>query len=784
MDNEKSAITKIQAVLIIALLVISILSVSIFWWYMQPKAFSTVSGIVHLDEPIIGAKISIYDMDDVKIFEENGTYKTGSFTIEVPWGIGQWGGSIPDEFKIVATEGTLKNETFTGTVVRIVQDYNEEETWAFYELNAITTLIAAYLDENPEEDYAKAERDVKRYLEVPTGFDMSEVIGHSRYYNGIFDHVDFMSQARDWGGLNAFVEDCLDEIERGDTHAFIDIEPGKPALIPEGIAFFKFIADGLAKGALEHASGEGMGFIMRLMGFGGEGNIDELSSKMSEVLSEISDIKKDIEDIKNQLKELKELLETIEKELEQYIASLTGLKVKTTIEESYAQLEQYSKQKNVTKADLEKLRDTILDTSNGVVWCMGMLHKLIKGHEDGFGKGLLELYVETAINFKYECQKDYNSMDTYLKEKLEEFTLRYQAFENYFAQLLFLELQGLNLIVEAYLYNNYSTIATNYIENTFQTRIEEQVEVFLDCVAYLVFNAHPAPFLEFANSGELPELDKEPYKSASPYVAKIFPRADYFADKAIRGTGTFTARVVLCTIGLDGDKYPGQYNIPIKKSRIPDPKELILLFRNPDIPFLFWLEGELKQTTLEERAPSQWSMPSTVYDVGSGPTEGKLIKEGWTGTIYWIYYNQIVKIFDEFPEGVYRLEKVHNALKDDNFRDIRADYICQGTGWVSDLNHRHYMVKKYTSLSATISWESNDVNIIYAWEDPKGRLLVGTIVPGGWRLDFGITLSLGNVDPNDEYGFSHSDFPIVVSLDDDGYPYGYWGGYWRTDSGW
>ena len=111
---NKSAVTKIQAILIVALIVVSVGAVSIYWWYSQPKAFSTLMGKVFLDEPIVGATISIYDMDGVKIFEENGTYETGSFNIEVPWGIGRWD-SILTDFKIVATGGTLNNESFTGT---------------------------------------------------------------------------------------------------------------------------------------------------------------------------------------------------------------------------------------------------------------------------------------------------------------------------------------------------------------------------------------------------------------------------------------------------------------------------------------------------------------------------------------------------------------------------------------------------------------------------------------------------------------------------------------------
>ncbi len=90
-DITKSAITKIQALLIIALIVVAGVGGTLAWWYVKPKASSVMSGRVYLHEPIVGATITIYDLDGARIYEEEGaTYKTGSFSIEVAWGAGRW----------------------------------------------------------------------------------------------------------------------------------------------------------------------------------------------------------------------------------------------------------------------------------------------------------------------------------------------------------------------------------------------------------------------------------------------------------------------------------------------------------------------------------------------------------------------------------------------------------------------------------------------------------------------------------------------------------------------
>ncbi len=74
-----------------------------------------------------------------------------------------------------------------------------------------------------------------------------------------------------------------------------------------------------------------------------------------------------------------------------------------------------------------------------------------------------------------------------------------------------MQLKGVNLIVEAHLYLNETGLAKTYILDRFQPMIKEQVETFLDCVAYLVFNAHPV-MLEKGKGGVWSAYSEECFK--------------------------------------------------------------------------------------------------------------------------------------------------------------------------------------------------------------------------------------------------------------------------------
>ncbi len=265
-------------------------------------------------------------------------------------------------------------------------------------------------------------------------------------------------------------------------------------------------------------------------------------------------------------------------------------------------------------------------------------------------------------------QNDRKGWDNYLQTLYDNFQNYYQSLENYYTRYLLIQIRGLNLIVEAYHYHNQTDLAKDYIENIFLPNMKEQAEIFMKCVDKLVFNAHPTPMAEFPNMGPIPEvpelsgslqqyLDNVSY--ASPYLAQIYPRADYIVDKCLKSfsggeQGVFKARVLLSmlkpSIDREWDEY-GRWTTNIwDTGREPilefSPDKIwannekdVLVFQlcgtnessepsgdkkgshfNTGDPAL-WpqyepVKSELREVTIRADAPSRWALPKAVIDFG------------------------------------------------------------------------------------------------------------------------------------------------------------------------
>ncbi len=99
----------------------------------------------------------------------------------------------------------------------------------------------------------------------------------------------------------------------------------------------------------------------------------------------------------------------------------------------------------------------------------------------------------------------------------------YQGLEAFFNQMLIYQLEGSTLIVEQYhqQYGTNSTFAADYIRNTYQPRLEQQVNVFLDCVDQLVAcSADLKTEIGIPVAVELPFGAKETYRRAD-FIASL-----------------------------------------------------------------------------------------------------------------------------------------------------------------------------------------------------------------------------------------------------------------------
>jgi tripartite motif-containing protein 71 len=476
-----------------------------FWPFMQPKAFTFVWGEVILDEPLVGATLSIFDIDGNKVFEEKkGTHTTGAFFFRVAWGIGERGGGVPSGFRIVATGGTLGNTPFTGSVLREVHEYSEGD---YYTLNGITTLIAAYKSKHPEIGYVEAEETVKQFLDVPSQADITYLIDHSEWDESIFDHSVFMIQAEDAGGFDTYIDLLTKEIEAGGRHP---IRNGQFVRAGWGSAL-SFMGSSIAKGVIGWGAGQAVGWIAHSLGYRtpSERMIEEVKKQLSEINRRLDQQSKQLTEIQNTLHKLEkrqeeairkidhltQRLEEVYKGLKEYVkwqTEITALKTRSStiitnimppissIKVTYDSLYRYSKvdfakvfmnpeQRAEIQRSVNKTVDETLSPISGIEPRLETLHQNIVGPLGE--KGLLEVWSMLLT---------IGATDT---DHLREM---HQAFENRFAYLLGVELTGISIMIDAYhgRYRNDTTIAEEFWK-AWKGRIKEQVEQYVHSVERL-----------------------------------------------------------------------------------------------------------------------------------------------------------------------------------------------------------------------------------------------------------------------------------------------------------
>jgi len=816
---------------------------------MQPKAFTRVSGLVHLDEPIIGATVSVYDLEGVKVFEQqDATHTTGSFVVDVAWGIGGWGGYVPNDFKIVATGGTIDDEPFTGSIVRMVHNHREEQ---YYHLNAISTLIAGYLDKHPMLTYHEASEAVKDFLGVPEFIDMDLVVDSSVYYNDIFDHTFFMLQAEEHADFDKFIDTLLEEIDLGGQRVFF-AAGGSGGLLG---SLLGMVGTGLLHGVIHYGTEQGLGFLLRQLGYKDtDAKIDEISEKMDMLLAAVQRIEKEIGEIKTELEIIEAAIKNLETDLKEEIAQSNLVEQIGIIDESFEQLHRFSKDENVDKSDIESLRDTILRTDTGVLKAMNVIHAFVKG-ESPLTESILETLTEKILlgvssyeegmpreafeQYAKTLNPDRTKIDNYLQKLYNNFEKYYSTLEGYFSRFLLIQVKGVNLIVEAYLYKNQTVSAKDYIDNIFLPRLKGQTETFMDCVDTLVFNVHPTPMAEFPNMGPIPEPDivrgvykniLDNFNSSRPYIAKIYPRADYLVDKVVKSfsgeePGVFKARVLLSmlkpSINRESVKpvldFSPQALFPPAPMWKTDTLVLQRMGSEPgphlyNAPLLdeWWSHGqhkpiksELRKVTIRADAPSRWALPKAIIDKGFH--EIRLETEYEDVALIMDHKGKMDDTVPYQKAGI-----VHYYVFDfgwipgDTYYRIltwdQAKQVNEGTGWVMDRESLHELAifpeggfKKgsYEGWRYVAAWHEgyfswpeynlkpvSDV-VIYLGFDPAPYLdSHGNIWPG---IHAYTVVNPWKYHLYNGYWFSRSGF-IKVNYDEDGDPYGYWGGYWRQES--
>lgn len=264
-------------------------------------------GFTSYDKPIVNANIEVHDLEGQLIhYEESDSNKHGAFTLHIPLI------DIPSDFRITATGGThgIDGSPFIGHLVAEVRMHSDDH--GFYELNPVTTLISAYMGENPEVEYDEAVNKVLDFLNISSTVDPLNDLFR---YEGAFDSDIFIKEAEIAGGLDNFIAQLVAEMESDDLFYCFGPNCSSDSVVLGGVSYgtaIGFLAKNLAAGAVSYVGGQSVGWILDQI-IGSESDPDNPDN--SEILSELEKQSQLLIEIRSSIKALNDNIKAAKDEI-------------------------------------------------------------------------------------------------------------------------------------------------------------------------------------------------------------------------------------------------------------------------------------------------------------------------------------------------------------------------------------------------------------------------------------------------------------------------------------
>jgi len=257
-----------------------------------PNSMTSVRGWISAGDPISSADLTFHNAlgGQIDQVQQAATSKVGSFSVSVA--------DLTQDFRVVASGGNQQGEASVAVYSADHRNYNHE-TGIVY-INPVTTMVSAYLDKHPGMTLDDATSIIKVFLEIPDWVDIGSGLAAPNDY---FADWKFMGEALANGGVNAYINQLITELDQGGgatTHPFLSEGP-----LLQGAG--KKIAMALAEGAATYAGGElmGWGLAQAGIGFGDSDPTGRLEAAMQNWMKDIS----------NQLGQIQGQLDEINKKL-------------------------------------------------------------------------------------------------------------------------------------------------------------------------------------------------------------------------------------------------------------------------------------------------------------------------------------------------------------------------------------------------------------------------------------------------------------------------------------
>ena len=237
----------------------------------------TVIGRVVLDEPVTGAEIAFEDLQGAPLSSDGVFSQTGgSFVARNVL--------LTPEFRVTATEAG--NPQIAGQELNSSWSADGRIGPEAVIINAVTTLISAYRRAHPELSLAEAEARVKAYLGIPSEVDIRWQLDGQP--SASFSHSAFREQAAAAGGVDSFIQQLVEEIDRGETRSIaLDEEAGG-----FGTNVLAGIVGNITTGIVGDAVDFGFGQLASVLGwnFGTSAKLRQIANQLNQISTQIDEL--------------------------------------------------------------------------------------------------------------------------------------------------------------------------------------------------------------------------------------------------------------------------------------------------------------------------------------------------------------------------------------------------------------------------------------------------------------------------------------------------------------
>jgi hypothetical protein len=302
-------------------------------------------------------------------------------------------------------------------------------------------------------------------------------------------------------------------------------------------SLLKLVLKGLAEGAAREVGGDAMGEILSLLGWGGGGNDQQYLHDMSQKLDYITTL---LSNIQSELDELLKQLKIVEGDI---IANANNPTIPiNTIDSTHDDLKKLSQKKagGVNPLALNQFDITVEGP--------GGLHIDLLVHD--IGLAILPLTPEVTRPV----------LDNFVKlalDKGDDLTHAYLGLEQYFSKLLYYQLEGVNLIVEAKNYRDKANIPQNiqnaqeYLDDFNTTKLPPEVDNFINNVYFLILSR-----VDLVDSAHFLPSEAQEILSRAHFFRVQALNLDHFG---LRGTFIATQDLVSSVITIEArNKQTGQ----------------------------------------------------------------------------------------------------------------------------------------------------------------------------------------------------------------------------------